>query len=409
MAGRLPTLVPRDDLERRVTQVWREGGLTTGTIAVYLWSVRRIRAHWGRTGADEFGKLTHSEVVSLARSYVGPRRGRRVKHWCRESALSAMHAWSRALHRLGVAVPSWRSAAKPPRWPTLVKAYGEYRRSHRGVSDSTLLRDLRVADDFLRLLRVRGRRLVAIRVTDIDHFVDRMLSRLSRRTVADRCSSLRCFLRFLRSSGRLRRDLAACIAAPRYRVDEPPPRALPWECVRRLLRAIPRDDRLGRRDYAMLLLLATYGLGAGEVVHLRLDDIDWRGGLLRTRRPKTGVFIELPLLPPVARALADYLRRDRPRNIPVREVFTTVGLSQRPITSGVLRHQVRKYAKRAGVTAALLGAHVFRHSHATRQIDAGVPVQIVGSILGHRRPSSTLVSIRVAMRRLRTAALPVPR
>lgn len=159
----------------------------------------------------------------------------------------------------------------------------------------------------------------------------------------------------------------------------------------------------------MVLLLATYGLGASEVVRLRLDDIDWCSGILRARRAKTAVPIELPLLPAVARALAEYVRKGRPHGSQAREIFLTGGLPHRSLTTGVLRHQVRKYAERAGVASVPLGAHVFRHSHATRQIDAGVSAKIVGDILGHRRPSSTSVYVRVALRRLRTVALPVPR
>lgn len=85
--------------------------------------------------------------------------------------------------------------------------------------------------------------------------------------------------------------------APRYRIDEYPPRTLPWRDVQKVLHSIPRLQAPGKRDFAILLLLATYGLGAAEVLALRLDDLDWRAGILRARRPKTNVLIELPLLP----------------------------------------------------------------------------------------------------------------
>lgn len=382
--------------------------MTDGTIAVYLCSVRRFRAYWRTRGSDEIARLTHADVMAYARSYVGPRSGRRGGEANRHSALSAMHAWSCALAQLDVQVPPWHAARAPRRWPPLVVEYCDYRRSHRGVAAVTLERDRDLAGDFLRSLRARDRSVAAMRVKDIDDFVDRLLARLARRTVAGLCSSLRCFLRFLRATGRIRRDLASCIVAPRFRVDERPPRALPWESVRRILRVIPRYRRLGRRDYAMFLLMTAYGLGAGEVVRLRLDDVDWCAGILRARRPKTAVPIELPLLPAVALALSAYLRRGRPRTT-TRELFVTVGLPHRSLTTGALRHQARKYAHDAGVVVAKLGTHVFRHSHATRQIDAGAPAKIVGDILGHRRPSSTSVYVRLALRRLRTVGLPVPR
>ncbi len=360
-------------------------------------------------GVDEIERLTHADVMAYAEAYIGPRRGRRVKGWRRHAARNAMHAWSCALRILGVPVPPWRPTPAPRRWPALVDAYGEYRRAHRGVAAGTLVRDMELASDFLRSLKVRSRSVAATSVKDIDDFVEELSARLGRRTVAGLCSSLRCFLRFLRATGRIRRDLATCVVAPRFRVDERPPRALPWESVRRILRAIPRDGHVGRRDYAMFLLMAAYGLGAGEVVGLRLDDVDWRAGILRARRPKTAVPIELPLLPAVARALASYLRRGRPRTSSARALFVTVGLPHRALTTSALRHQARVYATRAGIAVAPLGAHVFRHSHATRQIDVGAPAKIVGDILGHRRPSSMSVYVRLALRRLRTVGLPVPR
>jgi integrase/recombinase XerD len=89
-------------------------------------------------------------------------------------------------------------------------------------------------------------------------------------------------------------DLAGGVIAPRYRIDERPPRILPWGDVQRILRAIPRSHPPGKRDFAILLLLATYGLGAAEVLGLRLEDVDWPGGILSARRPKTNVRIDLP-------------------------------------------------------------------------------------------------------------------
>src|SRR5436305_1168508 len=94
-------------------------------------------------------------------------------------------------------------------------------------------------------------------------------------------------------------------SAPRCRcgaTSQRPPRTLPWTDVQRILRAIGRSEAPGRRDFAIVLLLATYGLGAAEVLGIRLQDLDWQAGILRVRRPKTNMTIELPLLPAVAKA-----------------------------------------------------------------------------------------------------------
>lgn len=166
---------------------------------------------------------------------------------------------------------------------------------------------------------------------------------------------------------------------------------------------------MSRRDFAVLLLMATYGLGSAEVVSLRLEDVDWAAGILHVRRPKTGACIALPLLPAVGEAIAWYLRKVRPPQLEIRSLFVTSSMPHRPLSGSAIRHLMRHRARDAGVTAPVLGGHLLRHSHATRQIDSGANPKIVGDILGHLRPASTSVYVRVALRRLRGVGLPVPR
>jgi len=221
--------------------------------------------------------------------------------------------------------------------------------------------------------------------------------------------ALRSFLRFLYSSERVPRNLAGAVAYPRLRRRDMPPRALPWSDVRRILRAINRKTRAGWRDYALLLTMAAYGLGAGEARGLTLGSMDWRRQRLCVVRPKTGRQINLPLLPGVAQALAAYLRHARPRHCTTRALFVRMRAPHTSFqSSGAIRHVLQKHAHAAGISAPFLGSHVLRHSHATRQIDQGASAAIVGDILGHRRPESTSIYVRVAMRRLRGIALPVP-
>ena len=186
--GRLPTLVPRDERERCVIQVWRQSGLTDGTITVYLCATRRYRVHLRSRGYAEIDRLTRAAVKAYATSYVGPRSGRRGTITARRGSLNAIHAWSCALRLLGVSVPPWRSAPVPRRWPALVRTYGEYRREHRGVAATTLVRDQQIASDFLRFLRRRGRSMAGMQVSDLDAFIDGLSSKLARRTVAGQCS-----------------------------------------------------------------------------------------------------------------------------------------------------------------------------------------------------------------------------
>jgi site-specific recombinase XerD len=312
------------------------------------------------------------------------------------------------LGALGTPLPPWREKHAPP-LPPLLKEYCHYRRAHNGVSERTLVRDVETARGFLGQLR-RGRKTIArAALTDVDTFVWTLATRLSKRTVADTCSSLRAFLRFLRVAGRLTADLANGVIAPRYRIDERPPRTLPWSDVQKILRSISRTEAPGKRDYAIVLLLATYGLGAAEVLGIRLEDVGWQAGVLKVRRPKTNASIELPLLPAVAKALSAYLRWERPPARPVQHIFLRENMPYEPITSGAIRHRIRHYARLAGISTKVIGAHAFRHSHASRQIDSEANVKVVSDILGHRSSSSTSIYVRVALKRLRAVALPVPR
>ena len=234
--------------------------------------------------------------------------------------------------------------------------------------------------------------------------------RYSRSTLAHVCSCVRLFFRFLHATGRIPHDLASGVISPRIVAGEKPPRAIPWPDVRTILRRTDRTTRLGRRDYAVLLLMTVYGLGAAEVLGLRLEDVDWAGARLHVRRRKTRQEILLPLLPAVAHAVAGYLRDGRPVGTRTRSLFVQMRSPHREMAGAAVIAQIlKRRARLAGVQAPFLGSHALRHSHATRQIELGAPQKVVGDILGHRKPGSTSVYVGVALGRLRTVALPVPR
>jgi integrase len=155
--------------------------------------------------------------------------------------------------------------------------------------------------------------------------------------------------------------------------------------------------------------MSAYGLGAAEVLGLRLEDVDWVARTVVIRRSKTSTTMLLPLLPSVARALARYLREARPSDAPCRAVFLRQQLPPGPLSTSAIGSIVRRQARRAGITAAYVGGHVLRHSHACRQVDQQAPPKVISDLLGHRNPESTSVYARVALKRLRGIALPVPR
>jgi integrase len=192
-------------------------------------------------------------------------------------------------------------------------------------------------------------------------------------------------------------------------VADRPPKTIAWSEVRRLLRSIEPRRGHGARDRAVILMMVMYGFGAAEVAALDLDDIDWKRSIVRLRRPKTGSATTLPLLPAVGRALAEYISDWRPRHATTRAVFVMHRMPHDRLTTSAIRHRVADQGKKAGLAIPRLSGHVLRHTHASRQIDLGAPPKVVSDILGHSDPSSTSVYVRVAFRRLRAIALPVPR
>src|SRR5258708_1701209 len=351
---------------RRVVEIWRKSGRTPGTIAVYTYWARRFVDHCSARGMSPVACLRRKEVervVACGKSRYG-RRG-----WGGgRSALVATRALSCALAALGDEVPVWEAPPCSPRLRPVLRDFVEHRLRYRGVAPSTIPGEVACATSFIEFLRDRGRRIGAARLVDVDAFILRCATQRTPKTVAGVCSALRAFLRFLHASGRLRFDLASSVLAPRVRSFDRPRRALSWNDVRRILQAIDVTRPPGRRDFAAFLMMATYGMGAAEVTGLALEDLDWAARTVRVRRPKTGSTTVLPLLDPVARALARYIRHERAAHARGRSVFVSHHLPHGPMSGSPVRNAFRLYATRAGIRAPFLGAHVLRHTHATRQI-----------------------------------------
>jgi integrase/recombinase XerD len=388
-----------------VERIWRERRcLSEQTILSYRYQVRRFLGYCRRRRLQPGAQLTYAGTTMFARRCV---RGGADRI---SIARTALKRTAEALQTLGGSVPAWMpQRRRGHRHAALLSEYAEHLREHRGVRPKTITLHLQHLDHLLEFLRRRHRPLPQLRLSDIDALIVERSKRCSVSSAIDLCHVLRVFLRFLHASGRLKLDLAPSVRAP-VRRNARPLRALPWQDVRRMLRGIKRTTPLGRRDYAMLLMMSAYGCGAGEVIGLQMHDIDWQGQKLRLVRAKTRGEILLPLLPAVAHALADYLRRARPVHASTRAVFVRAMPPYAALSSSsALRHTVHRRARRAGVKAAFLGSHVLRHTHACRQMQLGTRMKLIGDILGHRDPQSTSAYLRVSIAQLRRLALPVPR
>jgi integrase len=177
--------------------------------------------------------------------------------------------------------------------------------------------------------------------------------------------------------------------------------------IDRILAATDRSHTIGRRDFAVLLLAARYGLRPSDIRQLRLDDVHWREGVLAIRQAKTGILLMLPLLPEVTAALVAYLRQGRPRTA-AREVFVRHLAPYEPFVPGNNLAAIMQAAlRRAGLDqrAGGRGLYVLRHSFATRLLAAGCPMKTISDLMGHVSTTVTMEYANVDLAALRRVAL----
>jgi len=213
---------------------------------------------------------------------------------------------------------------------------------------------------------------------------------------------LRGLLRFLHLEGLTASDLTGAVPLVAGWRGASLPRALDPEHVRRMLASCDRDAAAGRRDFAIVLVLARLGLRSGEAAAIQMRDVDWRAGEI-VIRAKDDRHERLPLPVDVGEALVDYLRHDRPdREDP--HLFLKVRAPFGPLTGGTVRMVVHYACDRAGM--ARVGAHRLRHTVATEVLRAGAPLEEIASLLRHRRHATTALYAKVDWERLRELARP---
>ena len=280
-----------------------------------------------------------------------------------------------------------------------------YLQDERGLREASI----RHYSHFLRrfesyLDRIGCEDLGALSPPIIGAFVIESAGAFGRTAMIGLCSALRVFLRYVRREGIIARDLSRSIEPPQvYRLADLP-RSIGWDEVRRMLEAVDRRTPVGRRDYAILLLLITYGLRAREVAHLTLDDVDWKRERLHVRERKADHVAVYPLSPVVGEAVLAYLQSGRPK-VADRHLFFRHLAPHRPLTFEAVSSRASHYLHKAGVPVRRAGSHTLRHACVQRLVDAGFPLKTIGDYVGHRSASSTEIYAKVAVETLRDVAL----
>ena len=338
------------------------------------------------------------------------RHPRNLVEW-RRRYKDAIHMFLRLVHghQTVVAVPA---TALDAFHHDVVQGYDAWMRELRGLASITRSTRTTQALKFLTALGSCGDQesLTQLGVRDIDAYVQQRCKGLRRRTIEGYTVCLRSFLRYLHGTGRTALDLSGTVMGPRIYDDDHIPAALRPEEIQAVLEVTRQDSSpTGRRDYAFLMLLATYGLRAGEVVALRLEDINWKKEIIYVRHSKTGADSELPLLREPGEAVLSYLENARPQS-ERRELFLQLRAPYGAYTGSILNSVIASRLKAAGIIPlGRKGAHAFRHARAVCLLRAGVPLKIIGDLLGHKSAESTVVYLKLATEDLRAVGLDMPK
>jgi integrase/recombinase XerD len=307
------------------------------------------------------------------------------------------------------AIPAEKMAA-PQLKPVeqCAREFERYLREERVLATATIVIYMPLIRCFLKDRFGDGPvRLSLLCAGDVVGFVQRQARHLHPKRSKLLTTALRSFLRYARYRGEVTADLAAGVPVVPNWSKTGLPRAITKEQVDQLLASMHRRTAMGRRDYAILLLLARLGLRSSEIVFLELDDIDWNLGQLSVRG-KRGQCKKLPLPADVGEAIAAYLRRGRPestcRRVFLRDKAPLCGFKGPTGVGSIVRHSLQ----RAGIDAPTHGTHQFRHGLAAEMLRQGASLGEIGEILGHRHPQTTTIYAKVDIDALRTLALPWP-
>jgi site-specific recombinase XerD len=246
-----------------------------------------------------------------------------------------------------------------------------------------------------------------LRAADVVRFVQHEAAQLHPKCSKVMTTALRSFLQYARYRGLISIDLRSSVPTVANWSMASLPRSLSSEEVQQLLSRFDRHTPVGRRNWAILLLLARLGLRDGEVVGLMLEDLDWEAGELCIRS-SAARSDRLPIPQEVGAAVAEYLRLARP-NCSSRRVFVRMRAPHRGFANSVaICCIVRRALERAGLDPAHKGAHLLRHSVATHLLRHGASLAEIGELLRHRNPQTTMIYAKVDLAALRPLALPWP-
>jgi integrase/recombinase XerD len=316
---------------------------------------------------------------------------RNFRYWATEW----LRWWGRLVERPPAAAPPFRS---------LLEGFKAYMAHEQGLTPLSIRSHTWKTEKFLAWYWSQGRAFADVTLHDVDAFLTvKGQGTWSRRSVNIAGQALRAFFRYVERTHQCRAGIAANILGPPLYDLETLPSGPAWADVEAIITGLLTDRAVDIRRVAALVLFATYGFRLGEVLGLRLEDLDWEHGVIRIRRVKRHDVQTYPLSKEAGAALLRYITEVRPRG-PWREVFLTLQAPHRPISRAGLYHLASRVLCARGLRLRHHGPHALRHACATRLLSQGVSFKDIGDHLGHRSADATAIYAKVDAPSLREVA-----
>lgn len=353
-----------------------------------------------------FTDLNSEHIQNFLSNYLPQCRFRRLVKNQHRKVASSINRFMEYLHEYNLVELPSNSAP----YQSLLNEYTSWLQDYHNSAPGTVLLRRQYLTRFLNWLGTDWRpdRLLALSPNQIQSFFleySRHYGSSGRRSLQ---ATLRTFFRFCFSKGYIDRDLSHSVPTLRtYKLDRLP-RGITDEEAQRILSNINRQTDTGRRDYAIIQILYTYGIRGGQVRALHLDDIDWHQSRIRFAPLKHGKEVLQPLIDEVGTSILDYLQNSRPETA-YPHVFLTIHAPCRPLRySTTLSEIIRRNIRGAGIISSPAGSNVFRHCFASRMLEQGHSLKSIADMIGHRCIHTTFIYTKIDFRALNPVALEWP-
>lgn len=377
-----------------------EQGYSRSVIRSHISNVSQFNQYLRYLGIKDW-----REVQRLhADRFIGQHLRKRGRVSSRHTA-PAVRCWIKYMSSRGVLT----STAEIPPYQGVLDEYVEYLKHYRALADSTIRIYCHYLIPFLQSLDGKDilRSLSEVSPRPIHAYFAKHAQGKADTTRGQIQATLRTFFAFCAKQGYVVGHLAEAVPRVfRYRLANVP-RHVSEQNTQKLLESIDRSTPAGRRDYAIVLLLHTYGVRGAQIRALRLEDIHWRHSRIRFRSCKGGKEILDPLSDEGGESLLDYLRHGRPKTV-YREIFLTDRAPLHPLKADNLYIRIAARMRRVGVSGAALGPHALRHAFATRMLNGGQSLKAIADMLGHRDVNSTFIYTKVDFATLQQLPLDWP-